>query len=570
MAGKKDNEKLTLAEVADVYGSMNDIQVGDAPVADRRSLNTTRAISEVIEQHYTPDVLKDKDTFLGIVLSSIPSTVARMGSKSQQFETTGKRLYSTSTPTFYVYKVLIPELESRCLNLSKKENKKDKDNPLVLAEAARISTMQDVTLDVTMYDQNAAVRAIQPGTLVKVTYEDLSRFQGPKIVAIYKKIFNFTATKTALALPDIFADHAQGTLESPPESKEDPGKPDHEFIYTGLSGVLLKDAYSTLATLLGLDAGPPIALPNYKLPSRGFGMRLHPIHKTTKLHHGQDLAVAHGTPIIAPADGIVTFIKSGISVSAGWYIEIYHGEWINPHDSNFRWSPDKEELKKHTGAFPTLTEDSYGIYTRYLHTRSKGNTTATEDNADTPKLAPPGTNFVHKKTVNEGPGRDLTNKTLKTSKGGSIYMFAKNPDAEHDLQVKVGQEVTKGQLIGYVGNTGGSTGTHLHYTMALALKLRGETKARRRHLTLSPAHEKFSNYAIPIPPFAKKAPAKKAPTKKDKAPEKDLRDKDIDWGDKSNKEAYIQLLIQGGMSPWRARREARRHPEEWKSSGGPP
>ena len=33
--------------------------------------------------------------------------------------------------------------------------------------------------------------------------------------------------------------------------------------------------------------------------------------------------------------------------------------------------------------------------------------------------------------------------------------------------IKVGSIVSKGQLIGYVGNTGISTGTHLHFTLRL-------------------------------------------------------------------------------------------------------
>ena len=67
-------KKLNISEVADIYGALNDIAVpAGSPVANRRSLTTTNAISEVIASHFTPDVLRNKDEFLGVVLASIPT-----------------------------------------------------------------------------------------------------------------------------------------------------------------------------------------------------------------------------------------------------------------------------------------------------------------------------------------------------------------------------------------------------------------------------------------------------------------------------------------------------------------
>lgn len=463
--GKKD-DKLTLAEVASTYGSMNDLQIGDTPLADRRSLNTTRAISALVEKHYTPNVLKDKDTFLGIVLASIPSTVARVGSKSQQFEVTGKKLYS-SRAVFYIYKVLIPELESRCLNFSTKGKKKD--NPLILAEAARISTMQDVTLDVTMYDQSAAIRAIEPGTLVKIAYEDLARMQGPKVVAIYKKIFNFEATSSGgwegASLTEIWAGGAKGTVDKPPPSKHEAAKTGAKLVYTGVRNLKLSELLPTLAAVFGLDAGHPMASKAIRAGSE-YGSRDDPLTPgQANNHRGQDFAVNHGTPIVAPAAGTVTFIKSRISPSAGWYIEIYHGEWKNP---------------KNDPQWAHLTEDSYGVYTRYLHTRSKGNETGAQDKEDTPLRASSETTYDKQVHHSEG----------KRNGQPVVYLHPANKDAESDFEVKVGQEIKKGDVIGYVGNTGGSTGTHLHYEVKISKKLRGE---KNEHVQA----------AISVPPYAR-------------------------------------------------------------------
>jgi murein DD-endopeptidase MepM/ murein hydrolase activator NlpD len=114
---------------------------------------------------------------------------------------------------------------------------------------------------------------------------------------------------------------------------------------------------------------------NHKGISAKFGWRRHPILKKKEFHRGLDIRAKRGTPVLAPADGIVEF--------AGY----------------------------HKGGFGYLVkiDHNYGFVTLFGHMKK-------------------------------------------------------------NLKVKTGQVVKKGDVIGYVGSTGLSTGPHLHYEVRFILK----------------------------------------------------------------------------------------------------
>jgi len=103
----------------------------------------------------------------------------------------------------------------------------------------------------------------------------------------------------------------------------------------------------------------------------GFGYRIDPFLRCPKLHTGLDIANYHGAPIVATADGAVSFV--GYLGGYGWVVKIDHGN---------------------------------GILTMYGH--------------------------------------------LST------------------ICVKAGQQVSRSEVIGLMGNTGRSTGTHVHYEVRIA------------------------------------------------------------------------------------------------------
>jgi murein DD-endopeptidase MepM/ murein hydrolase activator NlpD len=119
-----------------------------------------------------------------------------------------------------------------------------------------------------------------------------------------------------------------------------------------------------------LYAATPSTWPVRGWVTSHFGNRTSPFSGILKFHEGMDIAAQTGTPVAAPADGVV--IKAGFGTGYGNVVEISHG---------------------------------YGIRTLFAHNSR--------------------------------------------------------------LNVKVGQRVKRGDVIAYVGDSGSSTGPHLHYEVRL-------------------------------------------------------------------------------------------------------
>jgi murein DD-endopeptidase MepM/ murein hydrolase activator NlpD len=128
----------------------------------------------------------------------------------------------------------------------------------------------------------------------------------------------------------------------------------------------LLELWQNLSDRISLLGATPSVRPVNGWVTSKFGYRRSPFSRSSRMHHGLDIAASFGTPVRAPAEGIVSYV--GYEGGYGKLVSIDHG---------------------------------YGVVTRYGH------------NAQ--------------------------------------------------IHVKVGQKVKRGDKIASVGNTGRSTGPHLHY-----------------------------------------------------------------------------------------------------------
>lgn len=140
---------------------------------------------------------------------------------------------------------------------------------------------------------------------------------------------------------------------------------------TELQEQSMTDLWQLLSDRQSLLASTPSVRPSQGWISSLFGYRPNPFTGRTVLHAGIDIAANVGTPIVAPANGVV--INAGYDEGYGKMIEIDHG---------------------------------FGLTTRYGHCSQ--------------------------------------------------------------IFVKIGQKVSRFDVIGSVGNTGRSTGAHLHYEVRVA------------------------------------------------------------------------------------------------------
>jgi len=88
----------------------------------------------------------------------------------------------------------------------------------------------------------------------------------------------------------------------------------------------LQELLSFLEDQKNLLASTPSIWPSRGFITSGFGYRRSPYTKTLRMHEGIDIANRSGTPIYAPADGIVIF--AGIEGGYGKFLAVDHGYGI--------------------------------------------------------------------------------------------------------------------------------------------------------------------------------------------------------------------------------------------------
>lgn len=100
--------------------------------------------------------------------------------------------------------------------------------------------------------------------------------------------------------------------------------------------------------------------------SSGFGSRVSPTQGASTDHHGIDIAVAEGTPIVASADG--TVVTATYSASAGNHVMIYHGNslyTVYMHASRLAVSEDAEVKQGSVIAYVGSTGVSTGAHLHF-------------------------------------------------------------------------------------------------------------------------------------------------------------------------------------------------------------
>ncbi|OFY22379.1 MAG: peptidase M23 [Bacteroidetes bacterium GWF2_29_10] len=96
--------------------------------------------------------------------------------------------------------------------------------------------------------------------------------------------------------------------------------------------------------LASIPAIQPIRNKNLKNLVSGFGMRIHPIYKTLRMHQGVDFVAPTGTPIYATGDGVIMYNDNSLS-GYGKVVVINHGygyKTLYAHMSSLKVKPGQK------------------------------------------------------------------------------------------------------------------------------------------------------------------------------------------------------------------------------------
>jgi len=179
---------ITYKDILDLYGTLNDLGVPDGLSGDRRTLSTTDAISSVLENAFTPNVLDGKGLFSGIVMATLPTTKPTFLSfkdNIRYINAIAQNPYGELEELHFVYKVYIPEIDPREIILN--TSRKKACGGLSLSQ--RVTTLPTAVIG-SGFSEDKSQQAIVPGTLVDIRFNDAKRFLRPMIVGVNGKVFD--------------------------------------------------------------------------------------------------------------------------------------------------------------------------------------------------------------------------------------------------------------------------------------------------------------------------------------------------------------------------------------------
>lgn len=228
-------------------------------------------------------------------------------------------------------------------------------------------------------DQTELDRLKQENTQLSTKFEDLSRKLEEADSRYQEIVKKEIALRALFQLPEIGSEHRFLGIGGPDEGNTSDLTSDRDAnLYSTEASVdrllelssfeieRFEELETRLQTIKEKLDHTPCVLPAQGWFSRGFGIKFDPFTGGTQMHRGIDIAAKTGTPIIAPAAGVVS--EATRETGLGLYVELNHGN---------------------------------GLITKYGHLSG--------------------------------------------------------------FNVKKGQRVSRGQVIGFMGSTGRSTGPHLHY-----------------------------------------------------------------------------------------------------------